>query len=122
MTSRKRMRTITQIRRRSRAIRRALTPAEEILWQQLQDRQLKGIKIKCQHPIGPFMADFCCSEHGLVIEIVGDEHDLEPEREKARIELLEAYGYRILRFHQKQVLSNLEGVLEAIQEACLEQG
>ena len=121
MNNRQRMRTITQIRRRSRAIRRDLTRAEEMLWERLQDRQMEGLKVRCQHPIGPFMADFCCSEQGLVIEIDGDEHDLEPELDKSRLELLEAYGFRIIRFHEGQVLSNLEGVLKAIQEACSKQ-
>ena len=121
MKDRQRMRTITQIRRRSRSIRRDLTQAEEMLWERLQDRQMEGIKVKYQHPIGPFMADFCCSRRSLMIDIDGDEHDLEPEREKSRLELLEAYGYRVVRFHQNQVLGDLEGVVEAIQEACLEE-
>jgi very-short-patch-repair endonuclease len=68
-----------------------------------------------------FIADFYCAESRLCIEIDGDTHaiDGQEEYDSARTADLEANGYRVLRFANRDVLDNLHAVLEAIREACM---
>lgn len=114
----KRIRTSAQIQHRARELRREMTPAERLLWSRLRNRRLEGLKFRRQHPLGPFIADFYCAACRLVVEIDGDIHDLQPERDAARTEQFEQYGYRVIRFRNVQVLNDLEDVLAAIEAAC----
>ena len=84
----------------------------------LRNKRLDGLKFRRQHPLGPFIADFYCAACRLVVEIDGDIHDLQPEREVARTEQFAQYGYRVIRFRNKQVLNDIEDVLAAIEAAC----
>jgi len=113
-----RIRTPAQVQQRARELRQEMTPAEKLLWSRLRNKQLNGLKFRRQHPLGPFIADFYCAAHCLVLEIDGDIHDLQPERDAARTEQLEQYGYRVIRFRNKQVLDNIEGVLATVGAAC----
>ena len=56
---------------RARRLRENQTDVENKLWSQLRGRQLNGVKFRRQHPIGPFVVDFCCVERGLVVELMG---------------------------------------------------
>jgi very-short-patch-repair endonuclease len=107
------------ILQRSRDFRHPLTPAEAKVWQEVRNRQL-GFKIRRQHPIGRFIADFYCAEAMLVIEIDGDVH-AHPDQAKydaARTEWLEERGYRVLRFQAREVDKDLRAVVEAICGEC----
>ena len=73
-------------------------------------------------PIGPFIVDFCCVESGLVVELDGGQHAESIAADQQRTKLIEDRGYRILRFWNNEVLSNLEGVLERISEAIARPG
>jgi very-short-patch-repair endonuclease len=104
---------------RAREMRHPLTPAEAKVWQRVRNQQL-GVKIRRQHPIGHFIADFYCASARLVIEIDGDSH-AEPDQaeyDSARTRWLEVRGYRVIRFHNNDVHANIEGVLRAIKAAC----
>lgn len=114
----KRIRTPAQIQQRARELRREMTPAERMLWQRLRNQQLSGLKFRRQHPLGPFIADFYCAVRRLVVEIDGDIHDLQPERDAVRTEQFEQYGYRVIRFRNEQVLNDIEDVLAAIEATC----
>ena len=81
----------------------------------MRARRLGGFKFKSQHTLGPFVADFCCWERRLVVEIDGGQHTEESDR--ARTEWLERKGYRVIRFWNNDVLTNLDGVLQTILEA-----
>ena len=116
---RKRIRTPAQVQQRARELRQEMTPAEKLLWNCLRNKQLHGLKFRRQHPLGPFVADFYCAARRLVVEIDGDIHDLQPERDAARTEQFEQYGYRVIRFRNEQVLNDIESVLATIQAACL---
>ncbi len=80
----------------------------------LRRNQLGGVYFRRQHPIGPFIVDFCCTEHNLIIELDGPLHDEQVEYDEERTEWLKAHGYRIIRFTNEQVRTNLEGVLMTI--------
>src|SRR5262245_13829853 len=101
---------------KARQLRRDQTDAEQRLWARLRDRQLCGAKFRRQHPIGPFVADFCCPEGKLIVELDGGQHAQEAAADQKRSRLLEVQGYRVLRFWNHDVLGNTEAVLERIAE------
>lgn len=109
--------TNQEIEEAARRLRRELTPAESILWQALRGRQLEGLKFRCQHPVGRFIVDFYCPSAKLVIEVDGGIHDQQQAYDQARTEKLEAFGYRVLRFTNDQVMKDLSAVLEQIAKA-----
>jgi very-short-patch-repair endonuclease len=104
-------------RQRARQLRRDQTDAEQRLWAKLRDRQLGGAKFRRQHPIGPFVADFCCPQRKLIVELDGGQHAEDVAADQKRSRFLEAQGYRVLRFWNHDVLKGTDAVLERIAEA-----
>ena len=93
-------------------MRREFTDAERKLWQHLRAGHLDGLKFRRQHPIPPYIADFCCIERKLIVELDGGQHS--PEVDQARTRWLERQGWSVLRFWDNDVLMNIESVVEAI--------
>jgi len=93
--------------------------AEVILWSQLKNRQISGIKFRRQYSVGGYVIDFYCAKNKLAIEIDGDSHYIlnAPERDEKRQQWIEQFGIRFLRFTNDDVRKNLYGVLDAIEEA-----
>lgn len=115
----KRIRNVSQpVQQRARSLRQEMTPAETRLWQHLRNRSLAGLKFRRQQPLGPFIADFYCAEHRLIVELDGAVHDQQQERDAARTEYFEQHGYRVIRFRNEEVMVNLDSVLAAIRDAC----
>src|SRR4030095_7189977 len=102
---------------RARRLRRQRTDAASKLWARLRARQLCGAKFHRQHAIGPFIADFCTVERGLVIELDGGQHATQAQADQRRSAYLERSGYRVLRFWDNEVLMNMEAVLQRIFQA-----
>ncbi len=102
---------------RARVLRQKQTDAERKLWYALRDRRFEGFKFCRQFPIGPFVADFLCRREKLVIEVDGGQHADQAERDNARTAFMEAQGFRVIRFWNNDVLTNLEGVLTLIRLA-----
>jgi len=98
---------------RARRLRKEATDAELRLWNSIRRRGLLGFKSVRQEPIGPYIVDFVCREQRLVIEVDGGQHEANM-RDVARDKWLAKEGYRVLRFWNNDVLSNLPGVLETI--------
>ena len=97
-----------------RSLRHNMTDAERKLWRLLRDRRLAGFKFRRQHSIGPYIADFVCLEHTLVIEVDGGAHMTRAQHDAERTRWLKSRGYRVLRFWNNQALVETEAVLEAI--------
>ncbi len=95
-------------------MRRNPTEAEEKLWQSVHADAL-GVHIRRQHIVGPFIVDFVCLEKRLIIEIDGDVHDDAVERDEERTKILEEYGFRVIRFTNKEVLDDTRRVTDRIQ-------
>ena len=93
------------------------TATEAKLWQHLRARQLDGVKFRRQQPIDRFIVDFCCLERCLVVEVDGPVHQHLVERDTERTTVLQALGYRVLRYTNDQVEHELATVLNAIREA-----
>lgn len=94
------------------------TLAEQVLWKALRGRALLGLKFRRQHPVGPYILDFFCPAARLVAEVDGDVHDEQIAYDAARTLHLNAYGYRVVRFRNEEVLSDLPAVLNTIAHAA----
>ncbi len=102
--------------RRARSLRSRLTDAERKLWYALRDRRFQDFKFRRQVPLGRFIADFVCFEARLVIEVDGGQH-ADSLRDQYRDRWFAANRFRVLRFWNNDVLSNLEGVMTVLAEA-----
>ena len=102
---------------RAQRLRANATDAEKLLWRHLSRRQLGGFKFSRQMPVGPFICDFMCREAKLVVEVDGGQHDARAAADAVRTGLIEAEGYRVIRFWNHDVLANVDGVLQAILQA-----
>ena len=111
------MREAKEVRtERARRLRRNATDTESALWRNLRSRALNGHKFVRQEPVGSYTVDFICREHRLIIEVDGGQHADNP-RDLARDKWLVDHRYRVLRFWNNDVLSNMAGVLETIEAA-----
>jgi very-short-patch-repair endonuclease len=108
-----------RILKNARTLRRPMTPAEAKLWSRLRNRQLGGFKFRRQHPIENYIVDFYCAEARLTIELDGDSHAEQVEYDKKRTLWLTEHGYREMRFWNREVMQNLDGVLEQILDGCV---
>jgi len=102
---------------RAKELRREMTPAEKLLWQQIRANKL-GVRFRRQQVIQGFIVDFYCHRAGLVVEVDGDIHDLQQEEDARREKVLSALGLRVVRFRNDEVMGNLLNVVEKIK-ACL---
>ncbi len=102
----------------ARGLRQRSTDAEARLWSHLRSRQVEGVKFRRQVPIAGCVADFASASVRLVVEVDGGQHADDP-REAARTAAIEAAGYTVLRYWNRDVLANTEGVLEDIRCAIL---
>jgi very-short-patch-repair endonuclease len=105
---------------RARELRRDMTPAEKILWQELRANKL-GVHFRRQQIIAGFIVDFYRHKAALVIEVDGDIHDLQQDEDAKREKVLNEMGLRIIRFRNAEVLRNLAPVIEKIKEFTLTQ-
>jgi very-short-patch-repair endonuclease len=103
----------------SRKLRTNQTDAETKLWNRIRNRQINGDKFVRQEPIGRYICDFVCREKLIVIEVDGGQHS-ESVRNEVRDRYLNAQGYRVMRFWNNDVLSNIEGVLTVIDDELRE--
>jgi very-short-patch-repair endonuclease len=90
------------------------------LWEELRGRRLDGLKFRRQHPVGPFVIDFCCAERRLAIELDGAVHASQRDHDAQREAILTAAGYRVMRFPNGAVLHRLPEVLSAIRSTANE--
>lgn len=103
----------------ARALRQSPTTAEQVLWRHLRNRQLAGTKFCRQHPLGPYILDFVCLEHGLVVEVDGGQHaDLQAQAyDRQRPVWLRQQGLRVLRFWNHEVVQQTNEVLAHVLQA-----
>ena len=106
------------IKLRAKHMRENPTVAEDILWQRLRRKQVGGFHFRRQHPIGRFIVDFYSAKARLVIEVVGEIHDMseQAEYDAERQAFLEELGLKVLRFENTQVLRETDAVVEVFAE------
>src|SRR5437868_6239462 len=101
----------------SKMLRSKMTPWEAKLWYYLRGNRFYGYKFKRQVPMGEYVADFCCQEKKLIVELDGGQHNnLEnKDADNKRQKYLETKGYKVIRFWNNEVDKNIQGVLEIIR-------
>ncbi len=109
--------TVTE---RARRLRREATRAERALWFYLRKKQILGAKFRRQHRIGNFFADFCCIEARLVVEVDSESHSNAEAHDGLRSQMLAREGYRVIRFRDTAVMSDMDGVLADIRRVLEE--
>jgi very-short-patch-repair endonuclease len=112
-------RVTPQMRTHARALRRDSTRAEQVIWRAVRAHRLNDVGFRRQTPIGPYIVDFVSHSAKLVVELDGGQHfDTAHERRDARRDgFLRSKGFRVLRFSNHDVLTNLEGVWTVIAAA-----
>jgi very-short-patch-repair endonuclease len=103
-----------------RTLRNNMSDAEQALWHLLRCRQISGLKFRRQHPFGDYILDFVRLENRLVIEVDGGQHGERAEYDEKRTQILQAAGFRVLRFWDNEVLKEIESVREKIWLIVLE--
>ncbi|HLZ75742.1 endonuclease domain-containing protein [Phenylobacterium sp.] len=106
--------------KRARVLRNNPTATERVLWDRLRQRKLGGLKFRRQVPMGPYVLDFLCLRHRLVVEADGPFHD--PERDAIRDAWLLMKGFRVLRFSNQEIHNSLNVVADRILAAIGELG
>ena len=98
-------------------LRRNETKAEKLLWEKLRNNQLGGLKFRRQHPVNIYIADFYCHKFKLIIELDGDYHDQEEQKQKdeVRTEVLRLNDLKIIRFKNEEVEQDINQVLITIK-------
>lgn len=104
-------------KQRARELRENSTDAERLLWHTLRAGRLGGFKFRRQHQVGRYLVDFICIERELVVEVDGDHHVERAAYDEDRERWLEGQNLRILRFSNREVLTQLRGVEQAIWQA-----
>ncbi len=101
----------------AREMRHEPTPAENMLWRRLRNRQVADARFRRQHNVDRFVVDFYCAEASLVIEVDGPIHERSTEADQVRQEYLESLGLWVLRFTNDEVLTSMSSVIAAIRTA-----
>ncbi len=107
-------------RTNARALRRSLTEPEKRLWRALRQRlSVGGSHFRRQVALDRYVADFCCLKARLIVEVDGNQHgtDAALVYDVARAAALEAQGFRVLRFTNRDVMTGIDVVLDTILAA-----
>jgi len=107
-------------RSNAKRMRHRPTDAEKKFWWQVRAGRLGGFKFKRQYPIGPYIADFVCFERRLIVELDGTQHAHQQEYDAARTAFLESKSFRVMRFCNYSVLTNVDGVTAGVWAALNE--
>ena len=111
-----------KLKEHSRTLRKNMTGVEQVLWYKLRRRQIQGVQFYRQKPLLDYIVDFYCPVAKLVIELDGSQHFEEEHqvRDQLRDDALAGVGLRVLRFDNRQVLSERDAVLEMIDTVVKE--
>ena len=106
----------------SRTLRSGMTDAEYVLWKRIRHKQVRDLQFYRQKPLLKFIVDFYCPKAKLVIELDGSQHFEEEHRaaDAERDAALVGLGLRVLRFDNRQVLTEIEAVMTVIDGVVCE--
>ena len=100
----------------AKKLRANTTPHERVLWRALKELPTEGAHFRRQAPIGPYVVDFFCPAKQLIVELDGGHHNEDDQAllDRVRQQWLEREGYRVIRFWNAEIASDLNAVLEKI--------
>ncbi len=99
---------------RARQLRKNQTRAENLLWMVLRAHRLNGYKFRRQQTIGPYIVDFVCMKERVIVEVDGGHHASNRQYDEKRTKLLRIEGFRVIRFWNNEVMTDIRSVAEAI--------
>ncbi len=107
---------------KAKMLRKNMTRAEEILWEQLKGKKMLGLRFRPQHPIDIFIADFYCHPLKLVIEVDGGIHKSKEQQnyDIGRAGELENWEIKVIRFTNEEIENNITQVIKEIEHVCNE--
>lgn len=107
-----------RLKKYSRKLRCSMTETETALWAKLRRKQILGFQFNRQKPIGKFIVDFYCQSANLVIELDGGQHYTEEGKvsDGLRDEQLRKMGLYVMRFSNRDVLTNIASVIATIYQ------
>ena len=107
-------------RRFGNAMRQRMTDAEARLWLRLRKPGIDGLRFRRQAPIGPYIVDFFCPQHRLIVEVDGGQHGsaANAAQDRERDAWLTEQGHRVVRVWNNDVLENIEGVCGHISRSA----
>jgi crossover junction endodeoxyribonuclease RuvC len=105
---------------RSRELRRDAGPVERRLWATLR-QSLPDAKFRWQVPMGPYHADFCSHTARLIVEVDDATHAERRDQDERRTRFLNGEGYRVIRFWNNDVMTNIDGVIAEIARSLPEE-
>ena len=99
---------------RAKALRKSMTVTERKLW--FQCLRLLKVRVRPQRVIGNFIVDFYCPSRKLVIEVDGESHigEFAETYDEERTSVFEGYGLKVVRFTNREVLREFEGVCRRV--------
>ena len=103
---------------RAAELRKSMTYAEKVLWQQLRNRKLNNLKFRRQHPVSIFILDFYCHEKRIAIEVDGEIHTSPDQKEwdENRTFELNELRIKVLRFTNEEVINSTQVVVKVIND------
>ncbi|MCC8995936.1 MAG: endonuclease domain-containing protein [Nitrosomonas sp.] len=106
----------SKLKEHSRTLRTNMTDAEQALWHRVRRKQIRGVQFYRQKPLLSFIVDFYCPAAKLVIELDGSQHfeTAHQAKDQERDEALAGLGLHVLRFDNRQVLLEMDAVLNVI--------
>lgn len=106
---------------KAKLLRKNMTVAELLLWEELKGKKLLGLRFRSQHPIDIFIADFYCHPIKLVIEVDGGIHKSKEQKEYdlGRTGELNYWGIEVKRFSNEEVEKSMSKVIETIKQKCM---
>jgi len=105
------------LRDRAKSMRHEPTEAEKVLWRILRNRRLSMPKFRGQAPIPPYIVDFVCFEHRVIVEADSSQH-AENANDKRRDAFLASEGFTIVRFWNHEILNDARVIEDAILARC----
>ncbi|MFC0875263.1 endonuclease domain-containing protein [Saccharicrinis sp. FJH2] len=106
---------------KAKMLRKNMTGAEELLWEQLKGKNILELRFRPQHPIDIFIADFYCHPLRLVIEVDGGIHKSKEQKEYdiERTGELNNWGIEVVRFTNEEIENDILKVVDMIKQICL---
>jgi very-short-patch-repair endonuclease len=104
---------------KAKELRNQPTPPEKQFWNALRKMPFyKTHPFNRQKPLGKYIVDFYCHEYRLVVEIDGDTHGQKDTQitEQKRTAFLESQGLRVIRFTNREVVRNIDGIMESLEK------
>ncbi len=94
----------------ARNMRQQMTEEELKFWCAIKEQPREHGRWRRQVLFGKYIADFCCHQHRLIVEIDGSHHDI--DKDDPRDLFLTSQGYKVLRYSNQQINSDITAVIE----------